>query len=93
MADIATIDYAVVIESFGKISGVGWVIYRNTFTGRRWRVSGDCDARGDCWVGAVNPNHAGPGGRPKTTTLDVVTPEFAGCCPFTYTELAPGPVG
>jgi hypothetical protein len=88
MADTLTIDPAVVIEGAGKTSGVQWVIYRNILNGRRWKVEGDCDQRGNCWVGAINAPK-GPGGRPKTTIDIVITPEFAldGCCPFTYTQL------
>jgi hypothetical protein len=57
----------------------GYVRYRNA-VGRRWEVYGACDKRGDCWVGAVGP----------APTLDCpVTPEFRGCCPFTYAELEP----
>lgn len=59
---------------------MGYVRYRNA-AGRRWEVHGVCDRRGDCWVGAVGP----------APTLDCpVTPEFRGCCPFTYVELEPG---
>lgn len=58
---------------------VGYVRYRND-AGRRWEVHGVCDKRGDCWEGAVGP----------PPELDCpVTPEFTGCCPFTYTELEP----
>ena len=56
----------------------GYVRYVRTTDGRRWEVYGVCDQRGDCWEGAV-------GARP---TLDCpVTPEFKGCCPFTFVEL------
>jgi len=58
---------------------VGYVRYRNA-AGRRWEVHGICDQRGNCWEGAV-------GSKPD---LDCpVTPEFHGCCPFTYVELEP----
>lgn len=75
--------------------GVGWVRYRNG-AGRRWEVHGTCDRRGDCLVGAVIEGES-------VTTIDrarelaaaytgldcPVTPEFSGCCPFTYIELEP----
>ena len=57
----------------------GYVRYVN-INGRRWEVHGICDLRGNCWQGAANP-------KPE---LDCpVTPEFTGCCPFTYKELEP----
>ncbi len=71
---IATCDPYVWIEE----QYVGYVRYRNVTSGRRWEVHGICDQRGDCWQGAVGP-------KPE---LDCpVTPEFSGCCPFTYVEL------
>lgn len=70
-----TCDPFVWIEERGE----GFVRYRNA-AGRRWEVHGTCDKRGDCWQGAVGP----------APTLDCpVTPEFTGCCPFTYVELEP----
>lgn len=60
----------------------GYVRYVN-LEGRRWEVHGVCDQRGDCWEGAVGP----------APELDCpVTPEFTGCCPFTYVELPPAEV-
>ncbi len=70
---IATCDPYVWIEE----QYVGYVRYRNN-DGRRWEVHGICDQRGNCWEGAVSP-------KPE---LDCpVTPEFKGCCPFTFVEL------
>jgi hypothetical protein len=46
---IGTADPFVVIEE----QRAGYVRYLNTQTGRRWEVSGTCDKRGDCVVGAV----------------------------------------
>lgn len=58
---------------------VGYVRYRNG-DGRRWEVHGVCDKRGHCWEGAAGP----------APELDCpVTPEFTGCCPFTFVELEP----
>jgi hypothetical protein len=62
----------------------GYVRYVRTTDGRRWEVHGVCDRRGDCWEGAVGP----------APELDCpVTPEFRGCCPFTYVELEPAKGG
>jgi hypothetical protein len=73
-----TVDPHVVIEDQRD----GWVIYRAD-DGRRWRVDGTCDYRGDCLVGAVDPILG-----PRETRLDVpVTPEFSGCCPLVGTYL------
>lgn len=62
----------------------GYVRYVRTTDGRRWEVHGTCDRRGHCWQGASGP----------APTLDCpVTPEFQGCCPFTYVELEPSKGG
>lgn len=37
----------------------GYVVYRNTTTGRRWAVHGTCDRRGDCLIGAIVENEHG----------------------------------
>lgn len=56
----------------------GYVRYINVTSGRRWEVLGTCIQLGYCWIGSQEP-------RP---TLDCpVTPEFEGCCPFTFVEL------
>jgi len=71
---IKTCDPMCVIEEQRE----GYVRYRSLENGRRWEVIGICDQRGDCWKGAV-------GQKPE---LDCpVTPEFKGCCPFTFVEL------
>lgn len=74
----------------------GYVRYRND-EGRRWEVHGECVKLGYCIVGAVIDGK-------EVETLeeaikiaherdfildDPITPEFEGCCPFTYTELEP----
>lgn len=72
---IPTCDPHVFIEDMR----VGYFRYRN-LEGRRWEVHGVCDRRGNCWQGAQNP----------APELDCpVTPEFKGCCPFTFVELEP----
>lgn len=72
---IPTCDPHVFIEDMR----VGYFRYRN-LDGRRWEVHGVCDRRGNCWQGAQNP----------APELDCpVTPEFKGCCPFTFVELDP----
>lgn len=78
-----TCDPAVFIEA----ESAGSVTYRRTTDGRRWKVRGVCDYRGDCMVGAVEP---WPPMR-REDRLDVpVTPELGqACCPFTYVELEP----
>ena len=55
----------------------GYVRYRNG-EGRRWEVSGVCDMRGDCLVGAVDPLLGPPESRPDVPVL----PGFTGCCPL-----------
>ena len=70
-----TCDPHVFIEAQSE----GFTRYRNA-DGRRWEVHGVCDKRGDCWVGAIG----------DAPLLDCpVTPEFSGCCPFTFVELEP----
>jgi hypothetical protein len=49
-----TADPEVVIEAQGD----DWIIYRRS-DGVRWRVSGRCDKRGDCVLGAVVTSPAG----------------------------------
>lgn len=91
-----TADPDVVIEA----RAVSYVRYRSLSTGRRWEVHGICDRRGDCLVGAVIDgivirDHEqlarlvqAAGTDRIDSPLDVpVTPEFRGCCPFTYVEL------
>jgi len=82
MSLIQTCDPYVWIEE----QRAGYVRYRmvsesnnpDATTTRRWEVYGTCDNRGLCWQGAVGPK----------PTLDCpVTPEFNGCCPFTFVEL------
>ena len=81
----------------------GYARYVNR-EGRRWEVHGTCDRRGDCLVGATVAGEfirdrahledlARRLGRDRVDSeLDVpVTPEFKGCCPFTYVELEPVP--
>lgn len=72
---------------------VGYIRYRNS-EGRRWEVHGICDKRGDCLVGAViNSEQVQTIERAKELAIEYtgldcpVTPEFRGCCPFTYVEL------
>lgn len=56
---------------------VAYARYRST-DGRRWEVLGECDYRGDCLIGAVDPLLG-----PRGTRLDVpVGPGFSGCCPL-----------
>lgn len=79
---VPTIDPYIFIEE----EYIGYVRYRNITTGRRWEVYGQCDYRGDCLIGAVNPILG-----KRETRLDVpVSPEFNICCGkdiFTYKEL------
>lgn len=94
MTDIPTADPHVVIEEKRE----GYVRYRN-LDGRRWEVHGVCDRRGHCLIGSVIDGvevesfyhlrkiAAAKPGR-VDSELDVpVTPEFRGCCPFTFVEL------
>lgn len=78
------------------------VRYRSISTGRCWDVIGQCDQRGDCLIGVMIDgyglitSHADIEEAKRTlgverlvSDLDVpVTPEFDGCCPFTYREHA-----
>ena len=75
-SDQPTSDPFVVIEEKRE----GYVRYRNG-DGRRWEVHGVCVGLGNCWQGALNP---------KPELDSPVTPEFKGCCPFTFVELEPG---
>jgi hypothetical protein len=95
MPIVPTTDPFVVIEEQGD----DWVRYHNTVNGRRWEVHGVCDRRGDCLIGAVIHNEvvrdkahleeltARYGERPDSYMDVPVTPEFSGCCPFSYVEL------
>jgi len=76
MTFIPTCDWFVLAEELRD----GYARYRNR-AGRRWEVLGRCDGRGDCWAGDASPH-------PDRDCP--VTPEFSGCCPFTFVELAPG---
>lgn len=93
---IETADPSVWIEE----QCAGYVRYRNA-EGRRWEVHGECDRRGDCLIGAVIDgygelaDHADLERAKETLGVDrlvslmdvPVTPDFEGCCLFTYTEL------
>jgi len=82
---IATADPTVWAEELRP----GYARYRNK-DGRRWEVHGICDRRGDCMIGAVLPDGTVIESVDQIleSVLDVpVTPEFAGCCPFTFVEL------
>lgn len=86
---IPTCDSTVWIEE----QRVGYVRYRS-ITGRRWEVHGVCDKRANCLVGAViDGEHITTIERAKELALlytgldSPVTPEFTGCCQFTYVEL------
>lgn len=94
-----TSDPFVIIEERGD----NYVQYKNISNGRRWKVIGRCDRRGDCLIGSVVNgetirDHAhleeikNKLGKDRIDSeLDVpVTPEFKDCCPFTYEELENG---
>lgn len=89
-----TADPNVLIEEEGD----GWVRYFRITDGRRWEVHGKCDYRGHCLVGAVingvmvrDLEHLKElGDRPDSKLDNPVSPEFKGCCPFTYVELENG---
>jgi hypothetical protein len=94
MADERTQDPLVVIEERRE----GYVRYRNTETGRRWEVHGECVGLGHCIVGAVLPDgeHVETLERAKEVWAErrerflldsPITPEFKGCCPFRFVEL------
>lgn len=77
---------------------VAYVRYRNTVSGRRWEVHGTCDRRGDCMVGGVvdgkvieTLQEARTAALAYTGLDCPVTPEFRGCCAFTFVELDPTP--
>jgi hypothetical protein len=96
----ATADPDVLIEE----QRLGYIRYRSTKTGRRWEVHGTCVRLGHCMVGAVVRDAEGEFTIRSLTDLaslrfqaieasrtydTPVTPEFEGCCPFTFTELEP----
>lgn len=94
---IPTVDPFVFIEE----QRPGFVVYRQLddqgVVVRRWSVSGYCDKRGYCLLGAVIDGKEVTHediieGRMKNKRLqsemDVpITPEFKDCCPFEYEEL------
>jgi hypothetical protein len=79
----------------------GYARYRNK-DGRRWEVHGICQHLGYCLVGAILPdgteirdvdhlNELRAWEILNPDKLDCpITPEFDGCCSFTYVELDPG---
>ena len=74
---------------------LGYVRYRRVTDGRRWEVHGICDKRGYCVLGMnINGEKVSSLEEAKKLAeaydgLDCpVTPEFKGCCPFTYNELS-----
>lgn len=80
-----TIDPNVFIEEQRR----GYVRYVRTTDGRRWEVHGQCSLIGKCWEGIADLKSRTDW---EALNLDCpVTPEFnrAGCCQFTYVELAP----
>ena len=89
----ATADPNVFIEEQRK----GYVRYRNTETGRRWEVHGECVGLARCIVGAVvdgeevktlkRAKKLWAEGKERFPLDSPVTPEFHGCCPFTFKEL------
>lgn len=97
----ATADPTVFIEARGG----DWTRYRRTTDGRRWEVHGACDRRGDCLVGAYIAKEGrvmrdkkdveatslkyALSGRLDAEEDVPVTPEFRGCCPFSFVELEP----
>lgn len=84
---------ASLIDPVSGEMGARVITYRSTFAGRRWKVIGNCDRRGDCLVGSflgrlirskadlANPSVLESGADTP------VTPEFDSCCPFSYEEL------
>ena len=85
-----TVDPNVGIEDIRE----GYVRYRRITDGRRWEVHGVCDKRGHCLVGAnINGEHVSTIERARELAAAYagpdcpVTPEFKGCCPFTFVEL------
>lgn len=95
---IPTFDPHVFIEE----QRPGYIRYWRIIDGRRWEVYGTCDYRGDCLIGSsidgetvrdhahLNELKTRLGVERLVSEMDVpVTPEFEGCCPFTYVELEP----
>ena len=91
---LPTADPGVFIE----LERPGYIRYWSV--NRRWEVYGVCDQRGDCLIGAVIDGETVRdhvhlerlkqrlGVERLLSNLDVpVTPEFKGCCPFTFKEL------
>lgn len=81
-------------EIFIEEQRVGFIRYRRITDGRRWEVHGICDKRANCLVGAtINGEFVSTIERARELALSYmgldcpVTPEFKGCCPFTYIEL------
>jgi hypothetical protein len=87
-----TFDASVCIEDRRP----GYIRYVQT-SGRRWEVFGECVKLGYCMVGGIFDGV-------KLLTLDdaigfiethpfdldvPITPQFSGCCPFTFNELEP----
>lgn len=73
----------------------GYVRYQRISDGRRWEVIGICDKRANCLVGAnIDGKIIATIEEARQLALDYdgldcpVTPEFKGCCPFTYNELS-----
>lgn len=93
--DILTADPDVVAEQLEQ----GCAVYRNVVSGRRWRVKGTCDRRGDCLIGAVIDgvvvrDHAHLADLARTNArvdshLDVpLGPGYDGsCCPMEVEQL------
>lgn len=91
MSLIPTCDPGVWIEE----QSAGYARYRRD-DGRRWEVHGTCDKRGTCLIGAwidgaevTTAEHAAALAAGYTGPDCPVTPEFKGCCPFTFVELEP----
>lgn len=94
-----TADPAVVIERRGKDT----ITYRNIENNQRWMVTGKCDRRGLCMIGAAVGNviiesveHLEALCKERGVTrvdsmLDVpVSINFSGCCPLKVKELENG---
>jgi len=96
---LATVDPDVFIES----QSVGYIRYWRQGDNRRWEVKGTCVRKGDCMIGAVVGGveitdktqlatlALSPAWKNQETYDTPVTPEFEGCCDFSYVELPPGP--
>ncbi len=91
-----TFDPEVVIESREGES----IVYLNITNGKKWKVTGVCDRRGHCMVGAVidgilvesvehlNQLCEDKGKERLDSELDVpVGINFRNCCPFVIEEL------